>query len=180
MTRSYHDFDTPIGTLRLVGDERHIARVDLPNAAARQPDTAWQKARRTLPAALRTAKRQLAEYFDGTRRDFELPLHPDGTPFQHRVWDELRRIPYGETISYGELAPPHRQADGVTRGGRGQRTEPTRDRRALPPRDRRRRHAHRLWRGAPGQGSALGPRTAGHAQGAASGSPGRRLTAGYR
>ena len=57
-----------------------------------------------LPAALRAAKRQLAEYFDGTRRDFDLPLSADGTAFQRRVWDELRRIPYGETISYGELA----------------------------------------------------------------------------
>ena len=104
MPNSYHDFETPIGTLRLVGDERHLARVDLPNAAARAPAGAWRERRRALPAALHAAKRQLAEYFDGTRRDFELPLAADGTAFQRRVWDELRRIPYGATISYGELA----------------------------------------------------------------------------
>ena len=104
MPKSYHDFDTPIGTLRLVGDERRLERVDLPNTAACEPDAEWRETRRTLPAALRTAKRQLSEYFDGTRRDFELPLAPDGTVFQRRVWDELCRIPYGETISYGELA----------------------------------------------------------------------------
>lgn len=48
--------------------------------------------------------RQLREYFAGRRRQFDLPLAPTGTEFQLRVWQELRRIPYGETISYGELA----------------------------------------------------------------------------
>ena len=104
MPKSYHDFDTPIGSLRLVGDERHLERVDLPNAAAREPDAEWRETRRALPAALGVGKRQLMEYFDGTRRDFELPLAPDGTAFQRRVWEELCRVPYGETISYGELA----------------------------------------------------------------------------
>ena len=104
MPRSYHDFDTPIGTLRLVGDERHLERVDLPNTAVRQPDAGWREKRSALPAALHAAKRQLVEYFDGTRRDFDLPLAPDGTVFQCQVWEELRRISYGETISYGELA----------------------------------------------------------------------------
>ena len=104
MPKSYHDFDTPIGTLRLVGDARQLERIDLPNAAAREPDAAWRRRRGALPAALATAKRQIAEYFDGTRRDFDLPLAPDGTTFQLRVWEELRRISYAETISYGELA----------------------------------------------------------------------------
>ena len=104
MPKSYHDFDTPIGALRVVGDDQRIVRVDLPNAAAHAPDPAWQEQRRALPAALRAAKRQLAEYFNGARRDFDLPLAPDGTVFQRRVWDQLRRIPFAETISYGELA----------------------------------------------------------------------------
>jgi O-6-methylguanine DNA methyltransferase len=56
------------------------------------------------PAALEPARRQLEEYFQGRRRSFELPLAPRGTPFQLRVWAELRRIPYGQTLSYGELA----------------------------------------------------------------------------
>ncbi len=121
MPRSYHDFDTPIGTLRLVGDERRLERVDLPNAAVREPDTAWRLQRGALPAALEAAKRQLAEYFEGARRDFDLPLSPNGTAFQRRVWNELRRIPYGETISYGELArrigkPTASRAVGATNG----------------------------------------------------------------
>ena len=47
---------------------------------------------------------QLEEYFAGTRTEFDLPLRLHGTPFQVEVWEQLRRIPYGETISYGELA----------------------------------------------------------------------------
>ena len=104
MSLAYHDFDTPIGTLRVVGDGDGIARLDLPNAAAGPPDPEWRTARRTLPGPLREAKRQLREYFEGERRDFDLPLAPAGTAFQLRVWDTLRRIPYGETVSYGEIA----------------------------------------------------------------------------
>jgi len=53
---------------------------------------------------LDAARRQLQEYFAGSRRAFDLPLRPSGTEFQRRVWEELRTIGYGETISYGELA----------------------------------------------------------------------------
>lgn len=48
--------------------------------------------------------KQLREYFQGWRRDFDIPLAPEGTTFQRRVWEELRRIPCGATISYAELA----------------------------------------------------------------------------
>ena len=47
---------------------------------------------------------ELREYFDGKRREFDLPLAPEGTDFQKRVWEELCKIPYGETRSYGEIA----------------------------------------------------------------------------
>jgi methylated-DNA-[protein]-cysteine S-methyltransferase len=56
------------------------------------------------PEALAKAETQLAEYFRGERKRFDLALAPEGTAFQHRVWAELLRIPYGETISYLELA----------------------------------------------------------------------------
>ena len=55
-------------------------------------------------AVLAEAARQLAEYFDGRRQDFDLPVELDGTTFQRRVWAALRGIGYGETLSYGELA----------------------------------------------------------------------------
>ena len=54
--------------------------------------------------ALRTVAAQVAEYFAGTRTDFDLPLAPIGNDFHRSVWQQLRRIPYGHTISYGELA----------------------------------------------------------------------------
>jgi len=56
------------------------------------------------PGVLEPVRRQLGEYFDGSRREFDLPLALRGTPFQLRDWAELQRIPYGTTISYGELA----------------------------------------------------------------------------
>ena len=104
MTATYHDLDTPIGTLRLVGGEDAIDRIELPNRTTEPPDPAWKPSNGVLPAALREAKRQLGEYFDGKRQDFDLPLGDAGTDFQQRVWAELRRIPFGKTISYGELA----------------------------------------------------------------------------
>ena len=53
---------------------------------------------------LKQAKQQLNEYFAGSRREFDIPLLFVGTDFQKRVWDELLRIPYGHTVSYGEMA----------------------------------------------------------------------------
>ncbi|MDQ4075315.1 MAG: methylated-DNA--[protein]-cysteine S-methyltransferase [Chloroflexota bacterium] len=67
------------------------------------------------------ARTQLEEYFVGTRTQFDLPLAADGTAFQREVWAELETIPYGETISYGELArrvgrPRGAQAVGAANG----------------------------------------------------------------
>ena len=104
MTTTYHDLETPIGTLRLVGDDGSVDRVELPNRAAEAPDPSWERSNGSLPAALAEAKWQLEQYFAGDRREFELPLAMAGTEFQRTVWAELRRIPFGETISYGELA----------------------------------------------------------------------------
>ena len=56
------------------------------------------------PKALGFLKRQLASYFAGTLRDFNIPMEPSGTEFQMRVWQELQRIPYGQAISYLELS----------------------------------------------------------------------------
>jgi methylated-DNA-[protein]-cysteine S-methyltransferase len=49
-------------------------------------------------------RRQLEEYFAGSRQEFDLPLSPRGTPFERSVWEELRRIPFGETRSYADVA----------------------------------------------------------------------------
>lgn len=53
---------------------------------------------------IRETRRQLTEYFDGKRQDFQVPIRLEGTEFQQRVWEALQTIPYGETRSYGEIA----------------------------------------------------------------------------
>ena len=65
----------------------------------------WDSGRRDEESPiLKEAATQLEEYFAGERTEFDLRMELDGTPFQKDVWAELTRIPYGETISYGELA----------------------------------------------------------------------------
>lgn len=92
---------TPIGPLVLATSAAgltHVLFAKGPRAA--EPHSAWE----LEPSRLAPVARQFDEYFDGRRRAFDLPLAPAGTPFQLRVWSELGRIPYGTTVSYGELA----------------------------------------------------------------------------
>jgi methylated-DNA-[protein]-cysteine S-methyltransferase len=97
----YDELPTPIGTLRLVADDHGLREVWFEQGRHQKaPQSHWTRA--SEPLAL--ARQQLMEYFAGERQQFDLPLHPHGTPFQLKVWLELARIPYGVTISYGELA----------------------------------------------------------------------------
>jgi len=95
---NYCYLETPIGRLLLAGDETAVYQIQF---APNSPEAGWVKCE-TGP--LREAARQLEEYFAGKRTTFDLPLEPDGTVFQKTVWKNLCDIPYGETISYGELA----------------------------------------------------------------------------
>jgi methylated-DNA-[protein]-cysteine S-methyltransferase len=90
---------SPIGTLVLRGDDRALLQLFLP---ANRPRPRRSSGR--VPAPLAEAARQLDDYFAGTRRTFSLDFELDGTEFQRRVWLGLADIPYGETVSYGELA----------------------------------------------------------------------------
>ena len=103
------EIETPVGPLTIGATETAIVLCDF----TRRPMMPAQLAsvrRRIGPMVvgdsplLDRADRQLREYFAGERRDFDLALDIPGSAFQERVWDELRRIPYGETISYRELA----------------------------------------------------------------------------
>ena len=99
---NYTYLDTPIGTLLIAGDGEAVKRIEFPkNGKARQPDEDWTESSR---GPVGQAAKQLREYFAGKRDDFDLPLAPEGTEFQRTVWRNLQDIPYGETISYGELA----------------------------------------------------------------------------
>ena len=95
----YSTLTTPIGELLLTADDDGaLTGVNLPN---RHPDpVGWERDDELLA----DARRQLTEYFAGERTTFDLPLRPAGAPFQLRVWEALLRIPYGETVSYGEIA----------------------------------------------------------------------------
>lgn len=93
--------DTPIGPLLLVGDGTGLVEIGLPHRGAAPPAPADAKASKSR---LHAAARELDEYFAGTRQRFDVPLHPAGTPFQLEVWGALLSIPYGETVSYAEIA----------------------------------------------------------------------------
>ena len=97
----YDELPTPIGVLRLVADSQGLREVWFETGRHRKsPKPEWIRA----PERLEQPRRQLEEYFAGDRTQFDLALHPLGTPFQLAVWEELGRIPYGVTISYAELA----------------------------------------------------------------------------
>ena len=97
----YCYLDTPIGDLLLAGDDGGLALVGFPEGSMRRdPDPAWIYNEKSFAEA----RKQLTEYFAGTRKEFELTLQPTGTEFQLRVLEELQRIPYGKTCSYSELA----------------------------------------------------------------------------
>lgn len=92
-----YEMDTPIGRLGLVESARGVTKILLPGDAFEHPVHA-QEAR--TPAA-----RQLEEYFAGIRREFTVPLDLDGlTPFRAQALRALSQVPYGETVTYAELA----------------------------------------------------------------------------
>ncbi|MGO9328373.1 MAG: methylated-DNA--[protein]-cysteine S-methyltransferase [Steroidobacteraceae bacterium] len=100
--------NSPIGRLLLTSNGEALTGLymDVPGRdAERHVERAVEDGREDPNAApLPEAARHLEEYFAGTRREFELPLAPRGTPFQERVWQALTEIPYGVTWSYGQLA----------------------------------------------------------------------------
>jgi methylated-DNA-[protein]-cysteine S-methyltransferase len=103
--RSHSVIDSPIGPLTLIAENGRLAGVHM-ETTRYEPDAA------TLGTAVRwddepvlaSAAKQLDAYFDGELTTFDLPLTLDGSPFQRTVWAALQDIPFGGTISYGELA----------------------------------------------------------------------------
>ena len=97
----YDWMESPLGQLLLVADNEGL--LELAFGAGRKPpqvDPQWTRGGDPLGEP----RRQLRAFFAGQLRHFDLSLKPRGTAFQQRVWQELCAIPYGETISYGELA----------------------------------------------------------------------------
>ena len=97
----YCYFDTPIGELLLAGEDNALSMIGFPKGAMRRdPEPDWIYNEQPFENACR----QLAEYFAGERKNFDLPLSLAGTEFQVEVLEALQTIPYGETTSYGAIA----------------------------------------------------------------------------
>lgn len=98
--RAYTTLDSPIGELLLVGDGKALHGLYMQDGRRKRIQPGWERADEPFAAVAA----QLAEYFAGERREFDVPLVLDGPPFQRQAWQALREIPYGETVSYGEQA----------------------------------------------------------------------------
>ena len=107
MSTSFTRIPSPVGELLVTASDSGVTGVYFPTPDRMPKDRAgWVEddGRGRASAWLTRARRQLTEYFAGSRTTFDLPLDPSGTAFQQRVWEALRKIPYGTTTSYGELA----------------------------------------------------------------------------
>jgi len=104
------DVETPIGTMVATATETHLLLLEFSHR--RMLGTQLDRVRRALQCnfergespVFAVVRDQLAEYFRGERREFDVPMHVPGTRFQSRVWSELQRIPPGTTTSYARLA----------------------------------------------------------------------------
>lgn len=95
-TTYYH---SPVGLLKIAGTDDFIAEVSFHDTSQKPEGN-----KKHMPPMVINCIEQLIQYFNGQRRQFELPIHQPGTAFQQGVWSELMAIPFGKTISYLELA----------------------------------------------------------------------------
>lgn len=87
---------TPLGITEIIGDENGVSAITVLNTE--------KELSTEIPDNLKPAVSELNEYFDSKRTDFTFTLQQQGTEFQQKVWQELRHIPFGKTISYMDLA----------------------------------------------------------------------------
>jgi methylated-DNA-[protein]-cysteine S-methyltransferase len=107
---TYTWMESPIGPLLLAGHERGLRLVHFVNGRRpKSPPSTWVEDKGPFKEAIR----QLEAYFEGRLKQFELPLVLEGTEFQLLVWRNLQNIPYGETVSYGQLARRIGSPDGA-------------------------------------------------------------------
>ena len=86
---------TPLGTAKIIGDENGIAVISILEEG---------EVSTSIPKELEETVRQLQDYFNGKRNDFNIKINPKGTEFQQKVWQELLNIPFGKTMSYLDLS----------------------------------------------------------------------------
>jgi methylated-DNA-[protein]-cysteine S-methyltransferase len=136
-------YPSPIGTLTLIRGTSGLRHVYFPGHTPSLTPSDRN------PSTLAETVAQLAEYFAGERQAFELQFDLAGSSFRHRVWRALQQVPYGHTITYGDLArelgitisgslvTDRSVVSGAQEGRVGNRGDTNADRRAMPPRDRR-------------------------------------------
>jgi methylated-DNA-[protein]-cysteine S-methyltransferase len=100
MAACYTRIESPVGPLVLAASDAGLHHVLFANSKRTKLDPEWREGADLLKEVIQ----QLCAYFARELETFDLPLAPEGTKFQQNVWSELCGIPYGETISYGELA----------------------------------------------------------------------------
>ncbi len=96
----YQYLNTCVGKLLICGTEKAITKISFPKGKNYEPDKSWKE----NPGFFKEAVRQLELYFEGKLRRFSLPLILKGTGFQLKVWNALAKIPYGQTMSYKDVA----------------------------------------------------------------------------
>lgn len=97
----YSYLDSPVGPLLLAGDGEALRMISFSRGKkSRDANPEWER----RDDAFGQARRELAEYFAGQRREFTVPIRPEGTPFQRAVWSALETIPYGATRAYRDIA----------------------------------------------------------------------------
>ena len=101
--RFYTERHSPVGSLRLTTDGKAITGIELESVSGKPRGAATEQRSDDHPVLLEAA-RQLEAYFSGGLTAFSLTVAPAGTPFQRKVWRALQGIPWGQAISYGELA----------------------------------------------------------------------------
>ncbi len=89
-------YKSPIGVLKITGDNDYIYGIEFSNKEKKSQKPAYE--------SIKECKKQLTEYFKGKRKKFDLKIRLSGTPFQIKVWNELKKIPYGKIISYSTIA----------------------------------------------------------------------------
>ena len=87
---------SPLGYTKISGDENGISSISILDSEEAETDI--------IPEVLQDCVYQLQEYFEGSRKHFDLQLNPNGTSFQKKVWEQLQTIPYGKSLSYLELS----------------------------------------------------------------------------
>ncbi|OJJ22446.1 cysteine methyltransferase [marine bacterium AO1-C] len=118
-----YPYQSPIGKFTVVGDERGIQAIQFVDKQEQKVDetAVGNSIKDSWPSPVQQCFRQLDEYFAGKRLEFDVPLAPEATEFQQKVWDALLDIPWGRTLTYGNIAqqigqPKAAQAVGAANG----------------------------------------------------------------